>query len=314
MTDPSSRPGAEFIADAGNCLVTRMVLVESSETLSMMRRPSQRADDNGWRIMSLADSVEDVDNPETWHFVDFNEVCAIEPALTTIWSYPVGSALLLVREGEHVVIVDTFTGQPVPAEPADAPRASGEPAFDEFGTRFQLWRLRYSMAELPGWATPSWADGRLRLRRESPGTDWNGYVVTPRSGGFDVTSVSAHGDDAPTEHHIGFYSEADEAGKRIVFEVGERLREAYDLAPLAESWRAAGPVPELIAATLTDSRTEYRVHGDADRYAILPGSGPHPESRLLTLTYDELDELICQGMPAELRVGGTERDVAPPAV
>lgn len=46
--------------------------------------------------------------------MDFNELCAIEPALIGIYDFPVGSDLQIVDEGEGIKVFDTASGQEVP--------------------------------------------------------------------------------------------------------------------------------------------------------------------------------------------------------
>lgn len=49
--------------------------------------------------------------------VDFNELCAIEPALIPLWDLPVGSRLRLDRPpGGGLSIVDETTGRTAPRE------------------------------------------------------------------------------------------------------------------------------------------------------------------------------------------------------
>ena len=43
--------------------------------------------------------------------MDFNDLCAIEPALIGIWDMPVGSDLQIVRDEQGIHIFDTPTGR-----------------------------------------------------------------------------------------------------------------------------------------------------------------------------------------------------------
>ncbi|KNX39345.1 DUF2185 domain-containing protein [Luteipulveratus halotolerans] len=106
----------EFIPKAGACLVSRNVMSEVGTVRWMVREESQASADNGWRIFSHVDTSEYLSDPEHLQVVDFNEVCAIEPALIGIWDLPVGSDLQVVRDERGIHIVETTTGREVPRE------------------------------------------------------------------------------------------------------------------------------------------------------------------------------------------------------
>ncbi|GAA1766688.1 DUF2185 domain-containing protein [Agromyces humatus] len=124
-----SRSYPEFIPGAGASLATKNVLSGAGRVRWMLRKPSQRAADNGWRIMSDLDSSEYLSDADNWVITDFNELCAIEPALIGIYDFPVGSDLQLVDEGEGIQIFDTASGREVPRSAFYVPpqhRASSE--------------------------------------------------------------------------------------------------------------------------------------------------------------------------------------------
>lgn len=106
----------EFIPKAGVCLATKNVMEHRGVVRWMVRHPSQRPADNGWRIMSHIDTSEYLDVPTNWQIVDFNEVCYIEPALIGIYDFPVGSDLQIVRDDEGIHIVETASGREIPHE------------------------------------------------------------------------------------------------------------------------------------------------------------------------------------------------------
>lgn len=82
----------------------------------MVRGPSKVPADNGWQIMSHIDTTEYLNDLSNWQIVDFNDLCAIEPALIGIWDMPVGSDLQIVRDERGIRIVDTPTGREIPVE------------------------------------------------------------------------------------------------------------------------------------------------------------------------------------------------------
>jgi len=106
----------EFIAHAGACLVTKNVIERRGVVRWMVRDVSQDPVDNGWQIMSHVDTSEYLEDLSNWQIVDFNDLCAIEPALIGIWDLPVGSDLQIVRDEQGIRIVDTPTGREIPTE------------------------------------------------------------------------------------------------------------------------------------------------------------------------------------------------------
>ncbi|MWV75968.1 immunity protein Imm33 domain-containing protein, partial [Rathayibacter rathayi] len=82
----------------------------------MLREPSKAPVDNGWRIMSAADSSEYLADSNNWRITDFNDACEIEPALIGIYDLPVGSDLQIVIDEHGTRIVDTPTGRELTPE------------------------------------------------------------------------------------------------------------------------------------------------------------------------------------------------------
>lgn len=106
----------EFIPNAGACLATLNVINRTGVVRWMVRLPSQMPADNGWQIMSHLDTTEYLNDLANWQIVDFNDLCAIEPALIGIWDMPVGSDLQIVRDELSIRIFDTPTGREIPVE------------------------------------------------------------------------------------------------------------------------------------------------------------------------------------------------------
>jgi hypothetical protein len=113
----------ELVPKAGACLASTNVLSRAGRVRWMTREPSRASVDNGWRIFSHIDTSEYLADPGNMRVVDFNAVCAIEPALIGIWDLPVGSDLQIVDEGRGIRIVDTTTGREVPPESFYVPPA-----------------------------------------------------------------------------------------------------------------------------------------------------------------------------------------------
>lgn len=110
------RPGTvEFIPQSGACLVSTNVLSGAGRVRWMVREESKNPVDNGWRIMSGADTQEFLASPGCWKVTSYNEVCNIEPALIGIYDFPVGSDLELVHD-DRIRIIDGRTGREIPPE------------------------------------------------------------------------------------------------------------------------------------------------------------------------------------------------------
>ncbi|MFD1574488.1 DUF2185 domain-containing protein [Agromyces cerinus subsp. nitratus] len=125
MTVATSYP--EFIPGAGASLATKNVLSGAGRVRWMVRKPSRQPADNGWRIMSDVDSSEYLSDSGNWVITDFNELCAIEPALLGIYDFPVGSDFQLVDDGSGIQIFDTASGREIPRSAFYVPPAP-EPA------------------------------------------------------------------------------------------------------------------------------------------------------------------------------------------
>lgn len=106
----------EFIPKAGACLASKNVMNNAGLVRWMLRVESKVSVDNGWRIFSDIDSEDYLSDPSNLQVVDFNAVCAIEPALIGIYDFPVGSDLQIVDNGGGIEIVDTATGREIPRE------------------------------------------------------------------------------------------------------------------------------------------------------------------------------------------------------
>lgn len=113
----------EFIPKAGACLATKNVMSGAGRVRWMVREESKAPVDNGWRIFSDIDDEAYLADSSNFVIVDFNEVCAIEPALIGIWDLEVGSDLQIVDDGHGIQVVDTPTGRVIPQENLYVPPA-----------------------------------------------------------------------------------------------------------------------------------------------------------------------------------------------
>ncbi|MFC7437132.1 DUF2185 domain-containing protein [Agrococcus sp. GCM10030265] len=106
-----------FIPGAGASIATNNVMTGAGKVRWLSREASQDPVDNGWRVLSDIDTDDYLANPDNSRVVDFNELCAIEPALIPIWDFPVGSQLRIDRPGSGgIAIVDEATGRALTRE------------------------------------------------------------------------------------------------------------------------------------------------------------------------------------------------------
>jgi hypothetical protein len=106
----------QFIAGAGASIATRQLMAGQGQVRFMMREePREGVPDNGWRIFGDLDTDEHVADAANLVVVDFNQLCALEPALIGIWDLPVGTDLEIVRD-DRIRIIDVRQNAEVPPE------------------------------------------------------------------------------------------------------------------------------------------------------------------------------------------------------
>lgn len=111
---PSGAP-VEFIPQAGACLVTTHVRDGVGRVKFMHRDESKAPADNGWRIFGEHDTQEYMNQGNPFVIMDYNQACAIEPALIGIYDFPVGSDLRIERD-DRIRVIDVTTGREIPEE------------------------------------------------------------------------------------------------------------------------------------------------------------------------------------------------------
>ena len=119
----------EFIPAAGASLATKSVMSGTTEMRWLDRKSSQSPVDNGWRVLGASDTGEYLADNDNWQVVDFNELCAMEPALLAIWNLPVGSQLTLVTTSTgQKVFIDDATGAQITADEIYGAAPGSDPA------------------------------------------------------------------------------------------------------------------------------------------------------------------------------------------
>lgn len=66
-------------------------------------------EDSGWRLISVGDTKDYMDNPANLVSMTLDEVVAIEPALERIKDLPAGSEIQLIQDEDDVRFVDYNT-------------------------------------------------------------------------------------------------------------------------------------------------------------------------------------------------------------
>ena len=103
----------EFIKDSGGCLVSRNIIDGRGHVTWARREKSVNPVDNGWRILSDADTDDFLNTPGNLIVASFNSIASIEPALIGIDTLPVGTDLQLVVHNGHRRWYDNTTGQDI---------------------------------------------------------------------------------------------------------------------------------------------------------------------------------------------------------
>lgn len=180
-----------------------------------------------------------------------------------------------------------------------APQA--DPHLDELISRWQRWRHIYAAAGRPAHDEALWESGRLHLREGYPFPDWTSYIVDPADGGYYVLTATTERRSNPLEGSAGFFTDADDVSKYIIWNLGENLRMRYRLDPIAWAWEDSGLDARVRWIPRAEFVSKYEMIADPSRYFVSRAGGMQPENHLLPLTYDELEGQLFNGMPEQLR-------------
>lgn len=121
---------ADWFPSGTYSLVSKRLSERTGELLWAWREAPKRADDSGWRFLSLHDTQQAL-NHEAPLYLDQEDVLILEPAIKQIFGYPVGSDLQMARgqEGKFFVYNDTY--QEVTPAPQMAALPYDEAAFKD---------------------------------------------------------------------------------------------------------------------------------------------------------------------------------------
>ncbi|MCV7347337.1 hypothetical protein [Mycolicibacterium rhodesiae] len=169
--------------------------------------------------------------------------------------------------------------------------------------RYEKWRRVYALAGKAPRDDPVWEAGRLHLRSGFPYPGWAGFILQPNDVGWAVLRVTSERRNEPLESLCGVFSSVDEAGKYIVLKVGEYLRIDLRLDPIEWAWEDSGLDQRVRQLSIEQYVSRFELKDDPSRYFVLQVGGVQPVNKLLTLSYDELDALLLEGMPESVLSG-----------
>ncbi|MGB8403069.1 MAG: hypothetical protein WCE30_03220 [Mycobacterium sp.] len=173
----------------------------------------------------------------------------------------------------------------------------GYSIIDEFISRYDSWRGIYVNAGRPARDEPVSEDGRLHLRAGYPYDGWTSYIMSDVPDGYEVLTATTERRNEPLESPVGFFSDAEDAGKYIIWSIGESLRISCRVDPVQWAWEDLGLDPRVRQVSLDKFVSRYELKANPARYFILRAGGTQPENRILSLTYDDLDAVLTSGIP-----------------
>lgn len=172
-----------------------------------------------------------------------------------------------------------------------------DPIYAEFLARYEKWRAIYGQVGRTARDEVVWQDECLHLRQGYPYEGWTAYILCRATEGFNVLTATTERRNEPLEGVAGFFSDADDAGKYIIWNVGESLRVNCRVDPVEWIWDDLGLDSRVEQISLGQYESKYVLKSDPTHYFVLKAGGVQPENRLLPLTYDELDELLVADLP-----------------
>lgn len=187
--------------------------------------------------------------------------------------------------------------------------AKDDPDLSELIGRYNRWREIYSRVGEPPPDEASWEGGRLYLRFGYPHPEWWAYILAEKSDGlFSVIRGSTERSATLVESTKGSFSRLRDAGKFLIYEVGEWLRISRRMEPVSWRWDDAGLDPRVYQDVHSDKIVKYSLRSDPDAYFIMT-RGDVAYSHILPLSYDELDAELIDGFPdsvtSGLRIGSS---------
>jgi hypothetical protein len=172
-----------------------------------------------------------------------------------------------------------------------------DPGLEELLGRYEKWRQIYAYAGKPAMDEPYLGSGRLLFRAGYPFPGWTAYVIEAKDGGYNVLRATTERRNEPLETLRGFFSSLNDAGKYVISNIGDSLRIDLRIDPIYWTWEDSGLDPRVIQTSVGQFVSKFELKENPSRYFVLQAGGIQPENQLLPLTYDELDELLVDGLP-----------------
>jgi hypothetical protein len=173
-------------------------------------------------------------------------------------------------------------------------RDSGE--YQELIDRYTKWRSAYVRAGKTAPNEPDWDGGRLYFRLGYPYPDWRAFIIEKTADGHQVLGASTERSTVVTEGWKATFSRLEGAGKFVIATIADYLRIECRAQPIALKWRTEGLDPRVLKEELPDALAKYSLSTDPDDYMIATARGIKPEHHVLPLTYDELNEVLSDGL------------------
>jgi hypothetical protein len=180
----------------------------------------------------------------------------------------------------------------------------------ELVSRYNTWRQIYAYAGEIAPNEPDWDDDRLYFRNGYPNADWSAFILEATADGrYKVLHASTERRNTPIESLRAVFSQIEDAGKYIVYEVADLLRVTQQLEPLDQRWRAAGLDPRVEKVVVSERQAKYELRDDRTAYFLAYSGGIQPYNHILPLSYDQLDAMLIDGFPESItsRVGAEPR-------
>lgn len=175
--------------------------------------------------------------------------------------------------------------------------AKADPRIAELISRYEKWPRLYAAAGKAAPDEPVQENGRLYFRDGYPNPGWTAYIIEPKDSGYAVLRASTERRNEPAETQLAYFSRLEDAGKLVIWYVGEALRMDCWLTPVTRKWQAEGLDPRVQKVQVSDQIARYSLKADPDAYFEAYSGGIKPENHLLPLSYDNLDSVLLEGMP-----------------
>lgn len=143
---------------------------------------------------------------------------------------------------------------------------------------------------------PDLENSRLYFRRGYPLPDWTAYIIEATADGeFCVLRTSTERRNTPVEAREAVFSRIEDAGKFVIYKAATYLRVDCGLESITQKWRAEGLDSRVEKTIMSEDRAKYSLHSDPSIYFIAYSGGIQPYNHILTLSYDELDDVLLEG-------------------